>query len=95
MARWKIISGPREYNPGSGRIGGRDLGWAYLIERGNERLTIRVERDSTLAESEGSSEIVRRAVASRGRSAVEAILAREYPPPRLIVTADTVTKSAR
>src|SRR2546427_11000981 len=100
MAGWQIISGPREYNPAGGSVGrgsvgfGRDRGWAYVIERGNERLTVRVERDSTLAESEALSEVARSAVATRGRSAVEAILARDRPPRRLIVTTDGVAEHA-
>jgi len=98
MAGWEIVSGPREYNPGSGRVGGRafgrDVGWAYVIERGNERLTVRVERDSTLAESEGLSEVARSAAATSGCSAVEAILKRDRPPRRLIVTTDGVAEHA-
>ena len=97
MARWEIISGPREYSPAGGSVRGsvgRDLGWAYVIERGNERLTVRVERASALAESEALSEVARSAVATRGRSAVEAILKRDRPPRRLIVTTDGVAEHA-
>jgi hypothetical protein len=99
MARWDIITGPREYNPSGGSVGrgslGRDLGWGYVIERGNERLTVRVECDTKLAESDVQSGVVRCAVASRGRSAVEAILSRERPPPRLIVTADGIAERVK
>jgi len=97
MAGWEIISGPREYSPAGGSVRGsvgRDLGWAYVIERGNERLTVRVESGSALAESKALSEVSRSAVATRGRSAVEAILERDRPPRRLIVTADGVAERA-
>jgi len=97
VAGWQIISGPREYKPGGGSVQGpvgRDLAWAYVIERGNERLTVRVERASALAESEALSEVARSAVATRGRSAVEAILKRDRPPRRLIVTTDGVAEHA-
>ena len=74
MPSWEIISGPREYPLGGGSVQrrpvGRDLAWAYVIERGNERLTVRVERDAALAESEVVSEAARSAVATSGRSAV-------------------------
>ena len=99
MARWEIITGPREYNPVGGSAGrgslSRDLGWAYVIERENERLTVRVECDTKLAESDVQSGLVRTVVASRGRSAVEAILARDRPPPRLIVTADGIAERVK
>jgi hypothetical protein len=90
---WEIISGPREYKPRGGAAG-RDLGWAYVIEQGNERLTVRVERAALLAESEGSTEVVRRAIATSGRSAVEAILDRKDPPRRLLIGTDGLTERA-
>src|SRR4051812_18121785 len=98
MSSWEIISGPREYTLGGGSVqrrpAGRDLAWAYVIERGNERLTVRVERDATLAESKVVSEAARSAVATSGRSAVEAVLALDQPPRRLIVTAEGVAEHA-
>jgi hypothetical protein len=94
MARWAIISGPREYKPGGGAAG-RDLGWAYVIESGNERVTVRVERQATLGESdEGAPKVVSQALATSGRSAVERILDRGTPPRRLLIGIDGVTERA-
>jgi hypothetical protein len=94
VPRWEIISGPREYKPG-GVGGSSDLGWAYVIEHGNHRVTVRVDRAAALSEpSKATTEVVRRAIDTNGRSAVEAILDRRTPPRRLLIGTGGVTERA-
>jgi hypothetical protein len=83
---WLIVSGPEEYEA-SGVDPDTVLGWAYTIERGDERQTIRVELsaiavDDSAVVDEGS----RQAINTRGRSAVEASVALEPPPTRLVIS---------
>jgi hypothetical protein len=85
MAEWEIVFSAREYEPD----GGRDatVGWAFDIERDGVRRTISVEVARTLAVSDkrAAPDDVRRALTSRGSSAVMAVLDRDVPPRRLLV----------
>lgn len=81
---WRIVGGPREFNA-TEQAHDIDVGWAYDIERGSERRTIRT---AVAGGRLGSSELpdeARRAVRSSGRSAVEAVLADDDPPAMLMI----------
>ena len=85
MAGWEMMFGAREYEPD----GGRDatVGWAFELERDGVRRTINVEVARALAVSDKSAAPgeVRRALTTRGSSAVMAVLDRDTPPRRLVV----------
>ena len=84
--RWTIVRGPREYEP----IADAAVGWAYDIRReGIERRRVMVEVAGTLAAAskDGIPVEVKRALRTKGRSAVESVLDREEPPFRLLLTA--------
>jgi len=85
MADWEIIVGSREYEPGPGRD--TAVGWAFELERHGVRRTITVEVARSLAMSDKSlaPDDVRRALTTRGSSAVVAVLDRETPPRQLLV----------
>ncbi len=83
--RWTIVSGPREYEP----IADADVGWAYELRREDiERRRVSVEVAGTLAAASkyGVPEEVKRALRTKGRSAVESMLDRDEPPRRLLLS---------
>ena len=87
MTEWEIVVGAREYEPGEGRDA--TVGWAFEIERDGVRRTISVEvaRSLALSDKNLAPIDVRRALTTRGSSAVMAVLDRDVPPRRLIVDA--------
>lgn len=88
MALWKTIGGPREFRktPDARDI---DVGWAWDIERPDgERRLIRVYVAGGRAGMPGLPAEARRAISTRGRSAVESVLEREEPPAGFVVTSD-------
>jgi len=89
MTTWRITKGPRTYEPGEGRD--CDVGWAYDLERDGETRTMRVERSRTAAAAGSRDETARRAVSSRGRSAIEPYLDGDDPPTLLIVSTHGVS----
>jgi hypothetical protein len=83
--RWTIVRGPREYEP----TADAKVGWAYDIQRGDiERRRVSVEVAGTVAvvSREGVPDDVKRALRTKGRSAVESVLDRDEPPHRLLLT---------
>jgi len=92
MAEWEMVFGAREYQP----EGGRDatVGWTFDIERDGVRRTITVEVARALALSDKSAapDEVRRALTTRGSSAVMAVLDRDVPPRRLVIDQRGITE---
>jgi hypothetical protein len=84
VTSWRIVQGPRTYNPDEGRD--CDVGWAYEIEREGELRAISVERASTAGTSGVEDDDAHRAISTRGRSAVQSHLDDDDPPRRLIVS---------
>jgi len=85
VVRWTIVRGPREYKP----IADAAVGWAYDLQRDEiERRRVSVEVAGTLAAAskDGVPDEVRRALRTKGRSAVESVLDRDEPPLRLLLT---------
>lgn len=83
--RWTIVRGPREYEP----IADAAVGWAYDLQREEiERRRVSIEVAGTLAAAskDGVPNEVRRALRTKGRSAVESVLDRDEPPLRLLLT---------
>lgn len=83
--RWTIVRGPREYEP----IADAAVGWAYDIQRDDvERRRVSVDVAGTLAvaSKDGVPGEVKRALRTKGRSAVESVLDRDEPPLRLLLT---------
>lgn len=87
MTEWEIVVGSREYEPGEGRDA--TVGWAFELERDGVRRIVSVEVARSLAMSDKSlaPDYVRRALTTRGSSAVMAVLGRETPPRRLHIDA--------
>ena len=94
MAHWEIVFGAREYEPDSGRDA--TVGWAFEIERDGVRRTVEVEvaRRLALADKRYAPEDVRRALTTRGSSAVMAVVDRETPPRMLLVDIDGIAELA-
>ena len=84
--------GAQEYEPGEGRDA--TVGWAFELERDGVRRTISVEVAQMLALSNKyeAPDVVRRALTTRGSSAVMAVLDREVPPRRLLLDKDGITE---
>jgi hypothetical protein len=85
MAEWDIVFGARELEPEAGRD--VMVGWAFELERDGVRRTITVEVARALATSDKTfaPDEVRRALTTRGSSAVMAVIDRDLPPRRLVV----------
>jgi hypothetical protein len=85
MAGWEIVFGACEIEP-DGRVDAA-VCWAYELERGGERrlLTVEVTRAAAIADKSAAAEEVRRALTTRGSSAVMAVIDRDQPPRRLVV----------
>jgi hypothetical protein len=87
---WQRVSGPREFDKHRGFD--MDVGWAWTIERnwtierdGAQR-TISVIVAGGLFGSGDLPDDCRRALATRGRSAVDATLGLDEPPRYILVT---------
>ena len=89
MVRWIVVSGPR----GIAELADVDLayGWAYDIERDNERRTVTVYLAGGLTVASVPEEC-RRAIHTDGRSAVEAVLDRARPPRYIALTSGGITE---
>ena len=85
MAAWEIVFGAREYEPDGG--GDTTVGWAFELEREGVRRTIDVEvaRAVALADKSTAPDEVRRALTTRGSSAVMAVIDQDVPPRKLLV----------
>lgn len=83
MAKWELKPGVRESttsDPGG-------FGWAYTIEREGERRTIRADLSGTAASFPNDvPQDARDAWGEEGIGAVMAVLDRDNPPARLVLT---------
>jgi hypothetical protein len=83
---WVIVSGPREY-PAYGVDPDTVRGWAYDVERGEQRRTVKVELSAlAVDESSVTDEGLHQAIRTQGRSAVEAFLDLDLVPARLVIS---------
>jgi hypothetical protein len=80
---WTIYSGPRRFDA----LGDfdMDLGWAYTLDHDGKHRTVRVIVTDGRTRSRDVPTEVRRAIRTKGRSAVDAVLHRDLPPRYLIV----------
>ncbi len=89
VVQWAIRGGPREYEPSTTDA---SLRWSYDIQHAEgHRRSIAVEVARSLAAVIASGEVlgvadVKRAIQTRGRSAVEGYLCDEEPPERIILS---------
>jgi hypothetical protein len=85
MPGWEIVFGAREIEL-DGRSG-PTVGWSFELERGSERRTITVEvaRDLITSDKSTAPDDVRRALTTRGSSAVMAVLDRDPLPSKLVI----------
>lgn len=84
MSTWRIVGGPRAYEPSGARS---ERGWAYDVEGERGRRTVKVEVVGILEAGGGRlPDEVELAFSTEGRSAVHAVLGDDDPPERLIVT---------
>lgn len=83
MAGWEIVFGAREVEP-DGRSDAT-VCWAYELERRGVRRTITVEvtRAAAIVEKGTAPDDVRRALTTRGSSAVMEVVDRDEPPRKL------------
>jgi hypothetical protein len=84
MARWKIISGSREFF----RLRGRDvsIGWARDLERKGVQVTVNVVVGPGVAEAENLPRESRDAIRSHGKTAIIAVMNDEKLPAIIDVT---------
>jgi hypothetical protein len=97
MPNWRIIAGPREYEPTGSDC---PVGWAWDIGAGVERRTVKVEISAIAMVMVASGERLPSADAdmarrTRGRSAVEPYLDEDEPPLRLVISTGGVEPDAR
>lgn len=85
MAGWEIVFGAREVEP-DGRSDAA-VCWAYELERDGERRTLSVEvtRAAAIGDKGMAPDDVRRALTTRGSSAVMAVIDRDQPPRKLLI----------
>ena len=86
---WRIIEDPHEYThtPEGADI---DVGWAWQIQRGDERRTIRVEVAGGRLGMADLPMDSREAIQTEGRSAIMALLGESDPPTRVLVTSSGI-----
>jgi hypothetical protein len=82
---WSVLSGPREFRS-TNRGHDMDIGWRYELARGGESRTISVIVARGRLDSPSLPDECVEAVDTKGRSAVETVLRREYPPEIILVT---------
>jgi hypothetical protein len=94
VAKWTIVDGPREYQPSGGEDAAR--GWAWELERGGERSTVRVELSGTagvvISTGHTIAEEADHAVRTRGKSAVELWLDEDQLPERIVIHTEGVSR---
>ena len=90
MAGWRIVAGPVEFTstPDGADI---DMGWRWTIERDAVTRDVRVEIAGSRFDSSNLPDEAVKAVTSRGKSAVEAVLGEDQPPTRIVVSSAGVT----
>jgi hypothetical protein len=85
MAKWRRVGEPFEYGA-TGDGADIDIGWSWRISRvGAGDRHVRVEVAGGRLLTTDLSDESRRAIRSKGASAVDAVLDEELPPGRLIV----------
>jgi hypothetical protein len=90
---WGIARGPREFE----RLEGFDIdvGWAYYLERGEEERTVSVLAAAGALRANDLPMEAQRAIETRGRTAVEAVLGEDEPARYLVVSSTGVGPSKR
>ncbi len=84
MAKWRIVSGSREFHAFAGRD--ISMGWARDIANGGEHRTVSVCIAGSVTGATDLPDECRAAVRTHGRSAVNAVLDEENPPQIIGVT---------
>jgi hypothetical protein len=83
MAKWRIVGGPRNYEPSGGADAA--VGWAWDLERDGKRVIVRVELSRTAANVSSVAEEATRAIRTQGKAAVDAWLDEETLPERIVI----------
>lgn len=79
----KVEDNPREFQPsGSGVL---SPGWAWDLERGGDRSTVEVVRSDFLLTDDEIAEDAKRAIATKGESAIDLWLDQETLPPQIVI----------
>jgi hypothetical protein len=86
---WRVAGGPREYTQTSDGAD-IDVGWAWELERGGDRRTIRVEVAGGRLGSAHLPDESQEAIRTQGRSALEELLGEPDPPTRVLVTSSGI-----
>jgi hypothetical protein len=86
--RWVTVKGPREFDHLRGFD--MDVGWAYDIARDTDRRTVSVIVAGGRLRSNDLPMESQRAIETKGRSAVEAVLEQDEPPRYLIISSGGV-----
>lgn len=86
---WEVVGGPREYDRTS-EGADIDVGWAWDVRRAGETRTVRVEVAGGRLDSLHLPDESHRAIATKGRSALESYLRAEEPPSRILVTSSGI-----
>jgi hypothetical protein len=88
---WGIARGPREFD----RLEGfdMDVGWAYYLERGEDERTVSVIAAAGTLRANDLPLEAQRAIETRGRTAVEAVLGEDEPARYLVVSSTGVGPS--
>lgn len=84
MAKWRKVSGPRQYSDRSGRD--IDVGWAWTLERDGREATVSVDVAGGRLTSNELPEESRRAIQSRGWSAIVPYLDDDELPAEIMVS---------
>jgi hypothetical protein len=90
--RWRRVGGSSEFEQLESFD--MDVGWAWTIERDAEQRTISVIVAGGRRGSRELPEESRRAIETRGRTAVEGVLDREDPPRYIIVSISGLSERA-
>jgi hypothetical protein len=90
---WGIARGPREFD----RLKGFDIdvGWAYYLERGEDERTVSMPAVAGALHANDLPMEAQRAIETRGRTAVEAVLGEDEPARYLVVSSTGAGPSKR
>lgn len=82
---WRTVGGPREYTqtPDGADI---DVGWAWDIQREDQRRVVRIEVAGGRLNSVDLSHESQEAIRTNGRTALQPLLDRIEPPSRVLIT---------
>jgi len=90
--KWRRVGGSHEFDQLESFD--MDVGWGWTVERGGERRTISVIVAGGRRGSRELPEESRRAIETRGRTAIESVLDREDPPRYIIVSLSGLSERA-